>query len=146
MMWRRVLIWAFDLAIIFGVPAILLSVVYMLGVPYPVIAASIMPIVLAFLLIVLVYLPVRCSIRGNVVRVCAPVRCKEFEVLEWVEEVKRGLLPPASFTIAFGWRTLRFMAWSDSEYFFSTDKCDGVWRRARARSGGKEQTLWICCK
>lgn len=143
-MWRRALIWAFDLAII---SAVLISgplVVYSLGLPPLVAVTSAMPGIIV-VIFALLYMPVRCAVSGSKVRVCAPLRCKEFEILEWVEEVKRGLLPPPGFVITFGWRTLRFMAWSDGEFYFSTDKCDGTWRRARARSGKEEQILWICC-
>jgi len=90
--------------------------------------------------------PVRYSLEGGVVRLCSPLRCVEYEVVE-VEggEVYNSRMW-REWLLCSGFRRFK-LAWAwcpNSHLYFATTRCRDLWKKLQVRKGNEKYTLWLC--
>jgi len=138
-----------DMAILTATMAALASAFYValyVGlVPWPVRAIMLGSSAIA-VLIILWITPVRYSLERGVVKLCSPVRCVEYEVVDVEEgEVYNPRMWREWFP-CFGFRGFR-LAWAgcpNGHLYFATMRCRDVWKKLQVRKGDKRYTLWLC--
>lgn len=92
-------------------------------------------------------MPWKYSVENGVVRLCSPLRCVEYDVVNYQGEAEGELWRRWLFNMnCVGWRsTVSVWEWcGGGELYFATRRCRDKWRIYQVREEDYVFKLWLC--